>query len=90
MIPKTPFNNWILNKIATYLTTKEGCEANGPEYTSEGARVVVQDAFGYRYEISVKTISRIDSDSDGLDKYAKSSQGNFLAISQIQKQHKNR
>lgn len=85
MIPKTPFNSWIIGKVASFLSAKEGCVVDPPEYTKDGCKVVVQDAFGYRYELNIKTISRITNDSDGLDKYAKAAHFSFLSTTELKK-----
>lgn len=59
---KTPINAWILGKIVNYLC-REGCmPAHDLKDTVEGMMVEIVDAFGFRYEISIKTIARKDSD----------------------------
>jgi len=68
MIPKTPLNKWILEKIVSYLTIKEGCVLNEEEFTHNGMKAVISDAFGYTYEVSIKTIGRVNDDTkDGLN-----------------------
>lgn len=62
MKPITPFNYWIINKIMSYLSSKQGCTSQTPEYTDEGIKTIVRDAFGYVYEIRIKTIGRNTSD----------------------------
>ena len=60
--PITSFNGWILSKITNFLSAKEGCEIETSNYTPDGIRAVFKDAFGYRYEISLKTLSRVQTD----------------------------
>lgn len=68
--PVTTFNAWILKKIASYLTTKEGCNVERMEYTNDGARAILQDAFGYRYEIHIETLSRAyNNDPDASEAF---------------------
>lgn len=55
---ETPFNGWLLTKIISTLETKEGCIIHKSEYTADGARTLLRDAFGFIYEIQVKTVSR--------------------------------
>lgn len=58
MRPITTFNNWILTKVTQYLKLAEGCDIKLTEYTSEGARTVLQDSFGFTYEINIRTLGR--------------------------------
>lgn len=67
MKPKTPPNIWLLNKIAGYLTTKEGCSAQRTEYTESGARTYLYDAFGYCYEINIRITGRTITNRDSID-----------------------
>jgi hypothetical protein len=53
------FQDWILNKIAGYLKAKEGCAVS---YHPD-QKIIVQDVFGYRYEVSVKLLSRIENEA---------------------------
>lgn len=70
MTPVTSLNGWIMAKIVQWLTSKEGVEASALEYTADGARVVLQDAFGFRYEVSIKTLSRVNNSiPEGVDRY---------------------
>lgn len=57
--PITSFNGWIISKILNYLLCNEGCITGKANYTGEGVRAEVTDAFGFRYEIQVKTIGRV-------------------------------
>lgn len=71
--PITVFNAWLLSKIIAYLTNKEGCIIEESEYTYTGIKAIVRDVFGYRYEIHVKTLSRLtdhlqDSDETSIIK----------------------
>jgi len=60
-MPKTTFNGWILNKILSLLKKHEGVTPYGSEYYSEGARGYIVDAFGYRYEIQVIAVGRLQN-----------------------------
>lgn len=63
----TTFNGWLINKIIAHLTNSEGCTVETSEYTLDGIKAILRDAFGFRYEVHVKTLSRIDDRPDGLD-----------------------
>lgn len=62
MTPKTPFNKWIVDKILSYLASKEGCVIEDSIYTQKGMKAVVMDTFGFRYEIEIKTLSRLNDE----------------------------
>ncbi len=62
MGPITKFNGWILGKVYRYLELAEGCYVTHRGYTDEGARIVVQDTFGFTYEISIRMIGRTIGD----------------------------
>lgn len=49
---------WLLEKITAYLAAKQGFVVETTEFTAKGVQSVVQDVFGYRYEIQIKPISR--------------------------------
>lgn len=51
-------NNWLLTKICTFLTNREGCEVFSRNHGSEEDRVVLQDAMGFRYEVSVRLLGK--------------------------------
>lgn len=53
-----PFNNWLIEKIISYLSAKQGFITETVEPTAKGVQAVVQDVFGHRYEIQIKPISR--------------------------------
>jgi len=57
----TSFNGWVISKMVAYLTGKEGFSMETFNYTWAGAQVVVKDAFGFRYEINIKTLSRVNN-----------------------------
>jgi hypothetical protein len=57
--PITSFNGWVLSKITAYLSSNEGFIVEESEYTHTGIKSIVRDAFGYRYEVHVKTLSRL-------------------------------
>jgi HJR/Mrr/RecB family endonuclease len=48
-------------KIAGYLGTKEGCTVVDTEVTNDRDAFIVEDAFGFRYEVQVKMIGRNSS-----------------------------
>lgn len=45
-------------KIAGYLGTKEGCTLVTQDTTNDRDAFVVEDVFGFRYEVQVKMIGR--------------------------------
>lgn len=49
---------WIVDKIISYLETKEGFRAIRIEKTGDVDSVLVSDSLGFIYEIQVKTIGR--------------------------------
>jgi hypothetical protein len=57
--PITTFNAWVLTKITSYLSTSEGFIVEESTYTASGIKSVIRDTFGYRYEVHVKTLSRL-------------------------------
>lgn len=70
MNAKMPLRNWILTKLMNYLVKSEGCEVVSTEVTAEGQKAFIQDAFGFRYSLEIRALSRINSDTEGLDQYA--------------------
>ena len=52
-----PMTTWIMDKVLMFLTNHEGVEL----IEEKDNYVVIQDAFGYRYQIEIKAISRIDN-----------------------------
>lgn len=67
----TALNQWILTKISTFLVNKEGCliEASDRHPSSDSARVVVQDAFGFRYEVHIKTLGRLQNTEGDMEAF---------------------
>ena len=57
--PITSFNGWVLGKIVGFMREKEGFDVETVEYTAEGAKSIFRDCFGFRYEVTIKTISRL-------------------------------
>jgi len=55
----TNFNDWMLSKIASYMRDKEGCHVETIEPTKYGSRVILQDSFGFRYEVKIETLGRV-------------------------------
>jgi hypothetical protein len=80
MKPITPFNYWLINKVLSYLSAKEGCVTEVPEYTDKGIRTTVRDAFGYVYEIQIRTIGRNTGDLEVLHEKVSYIQNIKLAI----------
>lgn len=58
------FNDWLLNKITTYLATSEGCTVEQSQYTQSGIGAIIQDSFGFRYEVHVKVLGRITDNQE--------------------------
>jgi hypothetical protein len=52
----------LLDKILAYLLTKEGCLSETADVKNEAPKVVIRDAFGYRYEIQVRLLGRTHED----------------------------
>ncbi len=63
-----PMTAWIAHKIASFLTNHEGCQVATPEHLMDGTKVVCQDAFGFRYEVTIKHLSRAQTLDEG-DRY---------------------
>lgn len=59
------FNDWLLSKIINYLTTKEGCSLETSLSTNGTIKTIVTDTFGFRYEIQVKQLSRLQDMQEG-------------------------
>lgn len=76
----SPLNNWLLRKIATFLTTKEGVSVSA---SSAADKIEITDVFGFRYQIEIKAIGRIDQGGDDDGGYFKHSSGNFLSTSKV-------
>lgn len=58
-------NTWILEKLMSYLTAKEGFTvAEEAEAVINGRKAILQDVFGYRYEIQVKILGRTHNEDD--------------------------
>lgn len=48
---------WVLTKVLAFLTTQEGCTVDSN--TENG--VILQDVFGFRYELKVTLLGRIST-----------------------------
>lgn len=59
----TAFNGRLLFKIGAFLRSREGFIVEEQEYTDTGARTTVQDSMGFRYEVTVKTLGRIQMEA---------------------------
>jgi len=55
----TYLNSWVLTKIVSYLSTREGFIVEESEPTAVGMKSIVRDSLGHRYEVNVKVISRL-------------------------------
>lgn len=62
--PIVSFHGYLLGKILTYLKT-QGCQAELSTYTLDGVKSTIQDDFGFRYEIQIKTIGRVPDNLEG-------------------------
>ncbi len=60
---KTNFNTWLISKILAYLTIHEGCEL-----LQHSERTVIQDAFGFQYEVQVHMIGRVQQMPKGIER----------------------
>jgi len=65
--PITTFNGWLLGKINNYLKAREGCTVETTEYTDVGARTIIQDSLGFRYEVSVRMLGRAIAEGPMFD-----------------------
>lgn len=54
----TSFNGWIAQKLASYLTAKEGCIVEDMNTNHGVVTTTISDAFGYVYQIEIKMIGR--------------------------------
>ena len=54
----TSFNGWLAQKLASYLTAKEGCIVEYMDTNRGIVTMTISDAFGYVYQIEVKMIGR--------------------------------
>lgn len=68
MSTQWPLNKWIMEKLAKSLT-KEGCETTGMEPTIDGLKLTFTDAFGFVYQLDIKTISRIENNYTEVNLY---------------------
>lgn len=50
------FNNWILDKISSFLVSKEGCVVVGTRNNPEYSVLKLKDSFGFLYEIEVRLV----------------------------------
>ena len=55
--------NWILTKVSDYLEVHEGCTVLEVGSQVESAKIVLHDSFGFKYEIEVKLLGRINFDA---------------------------
>lgn len=55
---KTPMNKNLLQKIAAYLCSREGCTVESVEPTVKGLELTIHDAFGFRYRLEIRTVGR--------------------------------
>lgn len=60
-------SNWLLAKMINYLQHHEGCRVLGNIKESGGCSVLMKDSLGYRYEVTIKCLSRDVTDPFTLD-----------------------
>lgn len=53
------FTEFIMSKLLKFLTIKEGFTL---EYQETADKLVIRDSMGFRYEVHVKLIGRIQND----------------------------
>ena len=53
--------SWIFAKILTHLTNHEGITELETIRTSDQLRSTIQDALGFRYEVQIKCLGRIQT-----------------------------
>jgi hypothetical protein len=66
-MPNISFNTWIVSKIANYMTNKEGCVIENIGDTNQGCQVILQDTFGYRYQVNISLLGRVYDSGAGPD-----------------------
>lgn len=76
---KMPLNDWLLTKVINHLVEKEGCTFIESEPTHKGQMAILQDAFGFQYQLEIKSLTRINNDPEDLDIYAATKKSNFLS-----------
>lgn len=60
---------WITNKIRTYLRNKEGVDiVEQPVKLTEAETLLIRDAFGFQYELTVKLVGRTQQMPTGLER----------------------
>lgn len=76
---RQPMTDWISRKIAAYLQDREGCEVVDVKNCLDGHVITMQDVFGFRYTVEVKTVARVNNDPKGLEIYDIPKKSSFLA-----------
>lgn len=51
--------NWLFSKVMIHLTLHEGCTGLQTTKTSNEIKSVIQDSLGFRYEVQIKCLGRI-------------------------------
>jgi hypothetical protein len=83
--------NWLLSKVLAYLEKSEGCDAETEEQVSDStSSIIIQDAFGFRYQIQVRLLGRIQEEptSDAVeftDLFKRMSSNSRMEVSHVQK-----
>ena len=53
--------NWLFAKVMLHLKNHEGCSVQEPIKTSDSLRATIQDSLGFRYEVQIKCLGRIQN-----------------------------
>lgn len=69
--PSRPLSNWIVDKILTYISDREGCTIEQPVNQAESVTVTFYDSFGYKYEMEIKCVGRVSNHGEGFDVLSK-------------------
>ena len=74
-----PINEWIIGKIVTNLVQHEGCTVEDVDFDNNIA--TIRDAFGFRYQLALKAISRADSQLGEFEDNVNHQKNTILATS---------
>lgn len=75
-----PMNDWIVSKLLSYLSSKEGCTVLDYSNTEYGIKANIVDSFGFVYEVQVKALSRAANTANEVEVYEQTSNGTFLSV----------
>lgn len=62
-----PMSDWLVEKIASILSTREGFTRIGSKQVDTNPVVEVIDAFGFRYEIQIKATGRLSDNKSEIE-----------------------